>query len=333
MKITPLLKQGTENRKTAWTQELIFKNRKGEVISKLPVHYDGIPADKIEFSNDNIYSNKIKASVDGESYTFKNQSYEAEGVPLTVIARNDEYTYVCVEYTSTMGPETGWNEEWSFKLLTGFKNWLWIEDDSEGNLMIAAKSNDGASRSAYLMVFPNLVYAEVENDFENKVFSKEGIVGEYSNYIGALIEQDAFVATSGLSIMDSYTFRPLYDGAGNAIQAEPYAGEMTENELIEKYGTSNVYTVYSFTLGMSYTQIFVLPNGYTGSNLQATTILNGKNTAWSGISLEPGQNSSGQMGINIYGMNSEANGDEMCITIKNGTEPYAVLLIETRYSD
>ena len=41
-----------------------------------------------------------------------------------------------------MGPETGWNEEWSFKLLTGFKNWLWIEDDSEGNLMIAAKSND-----------------------------------------------------------------------------------------------------------------------------------------------------------------------------------------------
>ena len=53
----------------------------------------------------------------------------------------------------------------------------------------------------------------------------------------------------------------------------------------------------------------------------------------SGISLEPGQNSSGQMGINIYGMNSEANGDEMCITIKNGTEPYAVLLIETRYSD
>ena len=283
VKITPLLKQGTENRKTAWTQELIFKNRKGEVISKLPVHYDGIPADKIEFSNDNIYSNKIKASVDGESYTFKNQSYEAEGVPLTVIARNDEYTYVCVEYTSTMGPETGWNEEWSFKLLTGFKNWLWIEDDS--------------------------------------------------NYIGALIEQDAFVATSGLSIMDSYTFRPLYDGAGNAIQAEPYAGEMTENELIEKYGTSNVYTVYSFTLGMSYTQIFVLPNGYTGSNLQATTILNGKNTAWSGISLEPGQNSSGQMGINIYGMNSEANGDEMCITIKNGTEPYAVLLIETRYSD
>ena len=130
VKITPLLKQGTENRKTAWTQELIFKNRKGEVISKLPVHYDGIPADKIEFSNDNIYSNKIKASVDGESYTFKNQSYEAEGVPLTVIARNDEYTYVCVECTSTMGPETGWNEEWSFKLLTGFKNWLWIEDDS-----------------------------------------------------------------------------------------------------------------------------------------------------------------------------------------------------------
>ena len=108
---------------------------------------------------------------------------------------------------------------------------------------------------------------------------------------------------------------------------------MTENEFIEKYGTSNVYRVYTVNLGMSYTQIFVLPNGYTGSNLQATTILNGKNTAWSGISLEPGQNSSGQMGINIYGMNSEANGDEMCITIKNGTEPYAVLLIETRYSD
>lgn len=98
MKITPLLKQGTENRKTAWTQELIFKNRKGEVISKLPVHYDGIPADKIEFSNDNIYSNKIKASVDGESYTFKNQSYEAEGVPLTVIARNDEYLCLCRIY-------------------------------------------------------------------------------------------------------------------------------------------------------------------------------------------------------------------------------------------
>ena len=58
---------------------------------------------------------------------------------------------------------------------------------------------------------------------------------------------------------------------------------------------------------MSYTQIFVLPNGYTGSNLQATTILNGKNTAWSGISLEPGQNSSGQMGINIYGIDHSSD--------------------------
>lgn len=52
---------------------------------------------------------------------------------------------------------------------------------------------------------------------------------------------------------------------------------------------------------------------YTGSNLQATTILNGKNTAWSGISLEPGQNSSGQMGINIYGYEFRKQMEDECV--------------------
>ncbi len=332
IQIKPTLKSGFEHRKEAWEQELIFKNKEGEVIAKVPVQYDGIPSDKIEFSNDNPFTNTIKVSVDGESYTYEEETFGYEGVPLKVMARNNEYTYVGVEYSQEMSAETGWNIVWTFKQLRGWENWLWIDDDGKGNLLIAAKNNESAKRTAYLMVFPNSVYDEIEDDFETKVLSPDGIPNEYAGYIAANIEQEAFVATSGLSIMDAYTFQPIKDGMGNIIQPELYEG-MSEDQLIEKYGTSNIYLIYSFTLGVDYSHIFIVPNGYTGYNLNGTTKLNGVDTAWSGVALEPGMNSNEQMGVYVYGIGPDTNGPEMTITLNDGDTPYAVLLIQTRYPD
>lgn len=310
--------------KEAWEQKLTFKNRKNEVIAELPIKYEGIPADKIEFDNTNVYANIITASSDGESYTFNKNTYDADGVPLNVVAKDDKYTYVGVEFSSEM--DENWNTIFTFKRLSGMSNWLYIEDDRKGNLKIATKANEAGERTAYLMVFPNAKYDEVKDDFENKVFTTAGIADEYAQYIGANIKQEQYIATSGFTLLDGNS-KPLLDGSGNIINAV-----LNQDASEALYGTTNVYVVSSLTLGKDYSNIFVIPNGFTGYNLQISTILNGVDTRWKGISYEGGM-SGERMGFSVWGITEQTNGEGMVFTVKNGTEIFAVLVIEKRYED
>lgn len=325
VKIIPFLKQGAENRKAAWSQELIFKNRKGEIISKLPVHYDGIPEDKVEFSINNPLGTTITFAYNGWTYTLDSKKADAP-MPVTVTARDDKYTVVYVEYTETRNDLT-WNYEYECNRMSEDESWLFADDDKEGNLSVGMMQNNGKARNAYLMAFPNAVYETVKDNFEDKVFSTdEGIVSEYAQYVAARLNQEANPKfTTGFAITDSEG-NPLYDQYNEAIEAISCvdAGICdSDEEAIQKYGTSNAY-ILSLPLGKSYDFIVAKPNGFTGYYVQYET----KNQ-WNDVSVD----AYSMLEISISGISATTNGDNMMqIEVMNNSEIFAVLLIERNRS-
>ena len=129
-------------KKNEITGFLTIESRSG-AVAKVPVKYEGIPADRII----GTLKDNIEVSVDGESYTAGDNSYDSEGVPVTVMAKNDEYTLVCVEYVAERNQMT-WELEYSYTIMDSFNRWLWIDDDKEGNINIAASANSSKARTA-----------------------------------------------------------------------------------------------------------------------------------------------------------------------------------------
>lgn len=93
--VTPTLKKGLENRKDAWEGELKFQDRKGNILFSVPVHYDGLPTDKIELETDNAMGDIVAFSWDGYSFIHKEEEGWAP-FELNVAARNDQYRVVYV---------------------------------------------------------------------------------------------------------------------------------------------------------------------------------------------------------------------------------------------
>lgn len=320
VQIKPTLKPGFEHRKETWEQELIFKNKEGEVIAKLPVHYDGIPADKVEFSNDNPSGTTITFAYNGYSYMVNSNEADAP-MPLSVAARDNKYTLVYVEYTETRNDLT-WEYEYECTRMSEEESWFFADDDKEGNLSIYMTQNGGIERKAYLLVFPNEVYEAVKADFDNLVFStSEGIRKEYIQYMGARLDQEANPKFSkGFDIADGEG-TPLYDNEGMVIEPVSYleVGELSEDELIEKYGTSNVY-ILSLPLEVSYENIIAKPRGFTGYYLQGIP-----NVVWDGVEVIMYS----MLETQIVGIGASTTGNDMMsigFMDPNG-EMYAVLLI------
>ncbi|WP_430812794.1 MULTISPECIES: DUF5003 domain-containing protein [unclassified Carboxylicivirga] len=265
VEIKPDLATGIEYRKSAWEDVLTFRNKEGEVMAELPVRYDGMPADKIEFSNENAIGHAITFSHDGGSYNLLGQDAPAP-MPLSVIARNDQYTAVYVDYIEGMNEMT-WEYEYTFTIMDEADSWIFVDDDSKGNMDVYVSPNPADIRNAFLMIFPNAVYETVKADFANQVLStSEGIVYEYVQYLAGRFSQSANPSlTNGFDVTDG-NFEPLYDAGGAVIETISYMdaiGDMSEAELIQKYGTSNV-SILSLPLGISYDYIIAKPRGFTG---------------------------------------------------------------------
>ena len=160
VKMTPQMI--TQYKKNEITGFLTTESRSG-AIAKVPVKYEGIPADRII----GTLTGNIEASADGESYTVGNDSYDSEGVPVTVMAKNDEYTLVCVEYLEERNMM--WEYEYTYKIIEGGSDrWLWVDNDKR-SLKIAV-SRDSSERNAYVLAFPNSVYAEIKGPIVRSCF-------------------------------------------------------------------------------------------------------------------------------------------------------------------
>lgn len=321
--------------KNAWQAAFRFQNRDNQVVAEAPVTYDGIPADRIEFSNENPLGSPVTFSTWGDSYKIGEVEYEGE-MPLTVTAREDKYTLVYVEYKEVRN-ELTWEYEYEFTRLAEEDSWFRTEDDRAGNIKLTADYNNEQERTAYLMVFPDAVYERVKDNFEAMIFSTEGLQEPYSDYVAVRIAQTANPRfTTGFTITDGEG-NPLTTPDGETVEAISYQNAIgaSDEELIATYGTSNVY-VLSLPMGVAFDNILAIPNGFTGYYVQPNTYVgeypDGYDTAWNGVEVQTDWGMSAGKGVAIYGIGADTNSDkEMVINCLNNSDVYAVLIVFPRY--
>ena len=304
-------------KKNEITGFLTIESRSG-AVAKVPVKYEGIPADRII----GTLTDNIEASADGASYTVGDNSYSSEGVPVTVMAKNDEYTLVCVEYVEERNMM--WEYEYTYKIIEGGSDrWLWVDNDEKGNLNIAVSRNSSEKRNAYVLAFPNSVYAEIKDQLSDLVLLKTGIPQAYDeNIIANVLQAEDASASMGFV---------LKNGDGEVltnVTLTSYADNVGEEQAMEKYGTKNVW-IASLPLGISFDPLIIAPKGITMTHyLMAVDFIDGYK--WNGIEKdEP------FMDVTIHGIGPDVNSEkdmELSFMDSSG-EVYAVLIISKRYAD
>lgn len=309
-------------KKEAWEQELVFKNQKNEVIATLPVKYNGIPEDRIEFPNP--VKGEVVYSYDGFTYKVGEDKHNAP-LSINITAKDDKYVWAYVEYKEIYD-ESSWSYEYECTLMSENDSWFWVDDDSKGNVTMNATMNRGDKRTGYLLIFPKAKYDKIKNNFETLVFSKSnGITAECEENIAVNFAQEANISlTTGFKITDANN-NPLLDEYGDQIPTYSYKDMTgsTEEEVIAKFGTANV-SILTLPKSQDYSNILFIPNGYTGYGFELETYDNGANTLWPGVSVE----SYGTKG-SVAGLAPNVSGDKsMVIKVLDGGKIFAVLLIE-----
>ena len=304
-------------KKNEITGFLTIESRSG-AVAKVPVKYEGIPADRII----GTLTDNIEASADGASYTVGDNSYSSEGVPVTVMAKNNEYTLVCVEYVEERNMM--WEYEYTYKIIEGGSDrWLWVDNDEKGNLNIAVSRNSSEKRNAYVLAFPNSVYAEIKDQLSDLVLLKTGIPQAYDeNIIANVLQAEDASASMGFVLKNGDS------GVLTNVTLTSYADNVGEEQAMEKYGTKNVW-IASLPLGISFDPLIIAPKGITMTHyLMAVNFIDGYK--WNGIEKEEPF-----VDVTIHGIGPDVNGEkdmELSFMDSSG-EVYAVLIISKRYED
>jgi hypothetical protein len=284
-----------------------------------------MPEDAIEFSNRNGSVVPVEFLYDGSAYKNGESTVNAP-FKFAVGAKGDNYTVAYVEYFREMNDD--WEYEYTNYLLTEEDEMLWfhIEDDKKGSLSLSVDNNSGDARNGYLLVFPNAVYNKVKDNFEKLVLSSsEGIAPDYEKYIAVEVKQDANPSLAwGFKITDG-NGDPLYSDEGEIeIVSLSQASGMNDEEIIAKYGTSNVH-ILNLPLGIAYDYIVAEPIGFKGLYVECDYDL----TGWGEdvvVSMET-MTSYAITGITET-LNSESSMKLTFIDPQNAEVPFAVLLIE-----
>lgn len=305
----------TQYKKNEITGFLTIESRSG-AVAKVPVKYEGIPIDRII----GTLKDNIEVSVDGESYTAGDNSYDSDGVPVTVMAKNDEYTLVCVEYVEERNQMT-WEYEYSYTIMDSSNRWLWIDDNNKGNIKIAASANSSKARTAYVLAFPNAIYAEIKDKLFDLVLLQGGIPKAYDENIMANVKQAADARASMGFVLKSGDGEVLTN-----VTLTSYVDEVGEEQAIAKYGTANVW-IASLPLGINFDPLIIAPKGLSMSHyLMAVDFID--DYKWNNV--ESGE---AFLDVTITGISSETNGEkdmELSFMDSKG-EVYAVLIISKRY--
>lgn len=292
-KISPAIASG--HTKNANTGVLTFVNAEGEELVKVPVKYEGIPEDKIEFSTGTNRWN-WSFSADGKTYasssgTSGSTTWLDAPLPLTVVAKADNYKIVCLEVVGGL-----------YKHVDA-KNWYEVSDAKNGSIQITAAANKGEDeRKGCLMIFPTVIYNQIgDNKFDEMVIPNGVMNTSYEDKYTA-IEYKQSGAPIGFKIMDE---------SDNRIPVTALTEEgMTEDQLEAKYGVSNVYRL---TLNQAYNRLAAEAIGFSGAYCMVnTTFSEGAN--WTGVSVE----SSWKGGkFSIASIPADATG-EMIIAVQDG---------------
>lgn len=311
--------------KEAWQAVVNFRNKENKVVADIPVKYEGIPADRIEFSNANPLGTPITFSLYGDSYKIGEVEHEGS-MPIAVTAKDNQYVVVYVDYKEERNPLT-WEYEYEFKRMSEEDTWFWTEDDRVGNVKISAGYNNDKELTGYLMVFPVAVYEAIKDNFDAEVFRPDGLNKGYDYYVAARLVQVANPKfTTGFDLTD-VEGNALPDEYGDAIQPISYVNAgLDEEYVLATYGTTNVY-ILALPNSVGYPSVLIAPRGYTGYYLQVSTDFEGKNTLWNGVEKEDAM-----LSVTLYGLEVGVKGDKDIVVsfITPDGQTYAVLLV-SRY--
>lgn len=312
--------------KEAWQGTLIFKNKKNEVLCNLPVNYEGIPADKIEFSTKNPFV-AIPFSAEGNKYTMDSEEKDAP-MPITVVAKGDKYAHFYVEYSEELNDEGVF--ECTYTILSEDQGWFWVEDDNAGNLALNLIPNQSIERNGYLFVFPKEKYDAIKDNFEETVLLPEGVADDYYQYVAANIKQAANSKfTTGFDISNE-SGEALFDNWGEKVVVYPLTDSSTSEELIAKYGTDNAY-VLNLSSELSYEPVVAKVKGFPGMSVEPNDSFEGKDTAWPGVVLSTTTlNWTKYDCVKIEGLAADVGMslEPMTILCMDQEKVYAVLLVE-----
>lgn len=212
--------------------EFVFINEAGDEVVRVPVKYDGIPADKIEFSLSTAYGYEFSAKGDtysGGSSMGGGSTYEAP-MKFTVVAKDDAYEIVYLK-----------RDNWGYSQMMAMR-WFQVADNNQGEISLSVEENTGdEDRRGALMIFPKHVYDEIE-DFDKAVFDQSDpdfwdIKRAYEDYIAVDFTQKA---NSGSSALFSMTGMNGMTGQSVELTYLLDAG-YSESQLMGEHMTTNVY--------------------------------------------------------------------------------------------
>jgi|GEM_PF-5750330 len=265
------------------------------------VKYDGIPADKIEFSTDLGDKDLFYFEVDGKSYFFyphpdhEGFKYNAP-FPITVSARNDEYTAVSLKFN-----------KYGYDIMQSYESWFAVEDDKKGNLKITVRPNSSLERFGAIVVLPKAVATSINGDFDQILDKKDPDYWEIKN------EYRGFLPLNIKQYGEANGFNVTADGETLAVEKLANAAAI--------YGTDNVYVL---TLeNKQYDNILIQPKGVpTGQTAYPEAFWNNVDTRWSGIEMEANRDSNGLSILNIWGVSKNNTGSTRTMILGFSVEPH-----------
>lgn len=275
--------------------DLKFVDANGALRLTVPVKYDGIPEDKIDFSikaygwsfSADATNYWAESGVDGGVSGDKKPAPMAftaiakDGFKMAYMTRDEYYSYTIVD-----------------------KDDAWFEVDvNEHQIKLQPTINEGKKRFGVLAIVPNKVFTEqLQGNFEN-MFDQWG----------------------GLSISDEYLFeftQEAQQSAGKiAVRDDATGASLPLTDISEDVG----FTAYRLTLsaGKAYDSITATFDNYLGRTFQLAV-----QNQWEGVEYEMPW---GQKAFSIFGISSGEKNSEMEFRIIDTEgETYAALYI-TQY--
>lgn len=299
--------------------ELVFKSEDGQKTVMVPVVYDGMPEDEVDFSL--ATNNRYNWSFSADGFTLSSGSDMGSSTTIDapmsigVWAKNQEYEYVRLSRDESGG----------YMQMNAWDAWVYVDNvkdsETEFHIEINVAENHGDERRGCVMVFPKAVYDRISN-FDEMILTVPDydIKPEYAKYVAFDFTQKAPAGSNG-----GFTF---FDEEGievplNMNNYMSYAGMagVGDAELIAMYGTSNVWM---FMPEHPYDMLKIIPAGAGEWWYAYDTYHDGIDTTIDGVSLEYAGDS--KTSFFMYGLNKKGN-----MTIKfmdNEGNVYAVLIIE-----
>lgn len=301
--------------------ELVFKSEDGQKTVTIPVVYDGMPEDAIEFSL--ASNNRFNWSFSADGFTLSSGSDMGSSTTIDapmsigVWAKNQEYEYVRLSRDESGG----------YMQMNAWDAWVYVENvkdsETEFHIEINVAENHGDERRGCVMVFPKAVYDRISN-FDEMILTVPDydIKPEYAKYVAFDFTQKAPAGSNG-----GFTF---FDEEGievplnmnNYMSYADMAG-VGDAELIAMYGTSNVWM---FMPERPYDMLKIIPAGAGEWWYAYDTYHDGIDTTIDGVTLTEDYSGGSKPSFFMYGLNKKGN-----MTIKfmdNGGNVYAVLIIE-----